>query len=373
MINWNVVPMWFGNNFPFTLFTEMEWIGKLAYMYNYLDEKVTGIESDISTINETLSNHTTRIENLEVITDALPTTYLTIADASNTYLSKTDASSTYLSKADASSTYLSKNDAEELYVPLNSYSELWLDYTRFKNSVNTNSAVYFTSLNALSDFTTTISADHIDISNITLDSGFDFLEITAIDDTYGYEVTTTIPITDVTITRSSSGIVYKSNAPAECVRMVVTLTNANTLTIRIYNPSSVVDGTASADNAEISFVNLTYYTNGTYDPTTDEKVELYNKADANGDGVVDSSDAAIILSYYAASQADKETYPQTDAGFTRWYNNKYGTTGDKTLPDVNGNGVADSSDSALILKYYAYIQGSGEENNYTTFWNFING
>lgn len=353
MINWNVVPMWWGSNPPYTLFTEMEWIGKLAYMYNYLDEKVTKIETDISTINDTLENHTTRIENLEVITDALPTTYLTIADAQDTYLSKADA--------------------KELYVPLDSYSELWLDYTRFKNSVNTDSAVYFVSLNALSDFTTTISADHIDISNITLDSGFDFLEIKCIDDTYGYEVTTTIPITDATITRTSSGMLYKSNAPAECVRMIVTLTNANTLTIRIYNPSSVVDGTASADNAEISFVNLTYYKNGTYNPTTDEKVELYNKADCNGDGVVDSSDAAIILSYYAASQADKETYPQTDVGFTRWYNEKYGTTGDNVLPDVNDDRVADSSDASLILKYYAYIQGSGEENNYTTFWNFING
>lgn len=353
MINWNVVPMWFGNNFPFTLFTEMEWIGKLAYMYNYLDEKVTEIETDISTIHNTLDNHTTRIENLEVITDALPTTYLTIADARDTYLSKTDA--------------------EKLYVPIDSYSELWLDYTRFKNSVNTESAVYFRSLNALSDFTTTISADHIDISGITLGSGFDFLDVKCIDDTYGYEVTATIPITDITITRSSSGVLYKANAPAECVRMVVTLTNANTLTIRIYNPSSIVDGTVSADNAEISFVNLTYYKNGTYNPTTDEKVELYNKADVNGDGTVDSSDAAIILSFYSASQADKKTYPQTDAGFTRWYNDKYSTTGDKTLPDVNGDGVADSSDASLILKYYAYIQGSGEENNYTTFWNFING
>lgn len=353
MINWNVVPMWFGNSVPYTLFTEMEWIGKLAYMYNYLDEKVTDIETDISTINDTLDNHTTRIEDIETITDALPTTYLTIADAS--------------------STYLSKADAEELYVPLDSYSELWLDYTHFKNSVNTDSAVYFISLNALTDFTTTISSTYIDISDIILESGFDFVEIKCIDDTYGYEVTTTIPITDVNITRTSSGIMYRSDDPAECVRMVVTLTNTNTLTIRVYNPTSIVDGSASEDSPEISFVNLTYYKDGTYNPTTDEKTALYSKADVNGNGVVDSTDAAIILAFYSASQADKETYPQTDAGFTLWYNTKYGTTGDKTLPDINGDGIADSSDTSLILKYYAYIQGSGEDNNYTTFWNFING
>lgn len=352
MINWNVVPMWFGNNFPYTLFTEMEWIGKLAYMYNYLDEKVTKIETDISTINDVLENHTTRIENLEVITDALPTTYLTIADAQDTYLSKADA--------------------EELYVPLDSYSELWLDYTHFKNSVNTDSAVYFISLNALTDFTTTISSTYIDISDITLESGFDFVTIQCIDDTNGYNIDVTIPITDVTITRGNSAIVYKSDDIADSVTMVVTLNN-NLLSIRVYNLAPITTGVRGDISPEIDYINLTYYKDGDYKPTDNDKVVLYNKADVNGNGIVDSSDAAIILSYYAASQADKETYPQTDEGFTRWYNNKYGTTGDKTLPDINGDGIADSSDTSLILKYYAYIQGSGEENNYTTFWNFING
>lgn len=352
MINWNVVPMWFGNSVPFTLFTEMEWIGKLAYMYNYLDEKVTGIESDISTINDTLDNHTTRIENIEVITDALPTTYLTIADAQDTYISKVDA--------------------EELYVPLDSYSELWLDYTHFKNSVNTDSAVYFISLNALTDFTTTISSTYIDISDISIDTTYDFLTIQCIDDTNGYNVDVTIPLTDVAITRGNSAIVYKANDVANIVTMVVTLNN-NLLSIRVYNLAPITTGVRGDISPEIDYINLTYYKDGDYKPTDNEKVELYNKADVNGNGVVDSSDAAIILSYYSASQADKETYPQTDAGFTRWYNDKYGTTGDKVLPDINGDGVADSSDASLINKYYAYIQSSEEDNNYTTFWNFING
>lgn len=352
MINWNVVPMWWGDNPPYTLFTEMEWIGKLAYMYNYLDEKVTGIETDISTINDTLDNHTTRIEDIEVVVDALPTTYLTIADAQDTYLSK--------------------SDAEDLYVPLDSYSELWLDYTHFKNSVNTDSAVYFISLNALTDFTTTISSTYIDISDISIDTTFDFLTIQCVDDTNGYNVDVTIPITDVTITRSNSAIVYKSNDIADSVTMVVTLNN-NLLSIRVYNLAPITTGVRGDISPEIDYINLTYYKDGDYKPTDNDKVVLYNKADCNGNGIVDSSDAAIILSYYSASQADKETYPQTDAGFTLWYNTKYGTTGDKVLPDINGDGVADSSDAVLISKYYAYIQGSGEENNYTTFWNFING
>lgn len=353
MINWNVVPMWWGDNPPYTLFTEMEWIGKLAYQYNYMDTRVSTLETDVGNIQDTLSNHTTRIVNLETITDALPTTYLTIADAL--------------------STYLSKNDAMEKYVSMSDYSDLWLDYNRFKNSVNTDTAVYFESLNALNDYTTTISSSYIDISSITLKSGFDFVSIQAIDHINGYKLDITIPITDITTTRTISTIKANSNAESDIVTMVVTLTNSNSLTIRVYNPAPVTTGIYGSDEPEIDYINLIYYKEGTYDPTTDDKQTLYQRADTNGDNRVDTSDSAIINSFYVDHQSHPDLYPQSDAGFTAWYNTKYSSTGDKLLPDINGDGVADTSDSAIINKYYTYIQGSGEENNYTTFWNFING
>ena len=48
MINWNVVPMWWGESLPYTLFTEMEWIGKLSYMCNDLNTRLTTAEAAIS-------------------------------------------------------------------------------------------------------------------------------------------------------------------------------------------------------------------------------------------------------------------------------------------------------------------------------------
>lgn len=54
MINWNVVPMWWGESLPYTLFTEMEWIGKLSYMCGDLDTRLTTAEGKIDDFGERL-------------------------------------------------------------------------------------------------------------------------------------------------------------------------------------------------------------------------------------------------------------------------------------------------------------------------------
>lgn len=54
MINWNVVPMWWGESLPYTLFTEMEWIGKLSYMCGDLDTRLTTAEGKIDDFSERL-------------------------------------------------------------------------------------------------------------------------------------------------------------------------------------------------------------------------------------------------------------------------------------------------------------------------------
>ena len=63
--------------------------------------------------------------------------------------------------------------------------------------------------------------------------------------------------------------------------------------------------------------------------------------DINGDKLVDSSDAALILAEYARTQSVKA------GNFT---------TEQKEVADYNGDGSIDSSDSALILKAYASKQ-----------------
>ena len=54
MINWNVVPMWWGESLPYTLFTEMEWIGKLSYMCNDFATRLVTAEEKIDDFGERL-------------------------------------------------------------------------------------------------------------------------------------------------------------------------------------------------------------------------------------------------------------------------------------------------------------------------------
>ena len=61
MINWNIVPMlWSSPQYPYILFTEMEWIGKLSYMVTDLDSRVTENTT-------TLTDHGNRLNNIETV------------------------------------------------------------------------------------------------------------------------------------------------------------------------------------------------------------------------------------------------------------------------------------------------------------------
>lgn len=61
MINWNIIPMlWGSSDYPYILFTEMEWIGKLSYM-------VTDLDSRVTENTNTLTAHEIRIGNIETV------------------------------------------------------------------------------------------------------------------------------------------------------------------------------------------------------------------------------------------------------------------------------------------------------------------
>lgn len=360
MINWNVVPMWWGDNPPYTLFTEMEWIGKLAYMYNYMDTRVSTLETDVDSIQDTLSNHTTRIVNLETITDALPTTYLTIADAQDTYLSK--------------------DDAMDLYVPMDTYTDLWLDYTHFKNSVNTNSETY-TKVYSVFDIDVDEYSNRIEFS-VPLISGYDFIEMSVYDGNNNITLNTFIGAL-ANDSRTETKLKCIGATSTKCIQysaiFAVDYTNS-TINITINYPSEYdpVNGTLTIlSNSYMPILNYfkcTYIKKPTYAPTEDDKTTLYHRANVTGSGEISSSDGAIVNEFYAAHQANPSVYPQTDVGFTAWYTAKYShapTYG--LLPDVNGDGVADSSDAALILSFYAEVQAGNYTNNINGFWRFING
>ena len=73
-------------------------------------------------------------------------------------------------------------------------------------------------------------------------------------------------------------------------------------------------------------------------------VPRINKGDVNGDGSVDSSDAAVVLVDYALISTGKSS-ALTDA--------------QRSAADIDGNGKIDSSDAALILRFYSYLSTGG--------------
>lgn len=71
----------------------------------------------------------------------------------------------------------------------------------------------------------------------------------------------------------------------------------------------------------------------------------YSMGDVNGDNVVDSADASLVMAEYARSST------AAASGFS---------SAQKTVADVNGDEIIDSSDASSILAYYSYVSTGGK-------------
>jgi len=117
--------------------------------------------------------------------------------------------------------------------------------------------------------------------------------------------------------------------------------------------------TAPSDPDSISLDEWGSITYGTYDSSSKEFLpelksitiqvgDPYVLGDVNQDGVIDSSDASVVLSAYA-SFSSGDGYKLTDTQIK--------------CADVNHDGVIDSSDSSRILEYYAK-HSSGKDDSF---------
>lgn len=343
MINWNVVPFSFANPYPYTLWTPMEWIGKHSYMLSDIDTRVTTAETNISSIQDTL--------------DTLPTTYATI---------------NYVDTQDDAI----KQDLLDNYVPMDAYNALYLDYNRFKNSINKESKSVITSVEV---------PEYIDTENarqyrFTALTDYDYITV-QFNSNLNYSAVLTIKLDgddvcnhNIFVVPLVVGEVHTNTYQATLGYIPATNEVIISMT-HIYNYDGATNEVTETNVFDtINSITATYFSNPTYTPTEDEKTTLFHRANATGSGEISSSDSAIVKEFYAAHQARPSTYPQSDAGFAAWYTAKYGSAPTYgLLPDVNGDEVADSSDGALILKFYAEVQAGNYTNDINDFWRFING
>lgn len=76
----------------------------------------------------------------------------------------------------------------------------------------------------------------------------------------------------------------------------------------------------------------------------ESSVPRLNKGDINGDGTVDSSDAAVVLIDYSLTSTGKGS-ALTDA--------------QKSAADIDKDGKIDASDASFILRFYSYVSTGG--------------
>lgn len=343
MINWNVVPFSFANPYPYTLWTPMEWIGKHSYMLSDIDTRVTTAETNISSIQDTL--------------DTLPTTYATI---------------NYVDTQDDNI----KQDLLDNYVPMDTYNALYLDYNRFKNSINKESKSVITSVE-VPEYIDTANARQYRFTALT---DYDYITV-QFNSNLNYSAVLTIKLDGSDVCNHNVFVVplivgeVHTNAYTATLGYIPATNEVIISMTHIYNYDGATNEVTETNVFDtINSITATYFSNPTYTPTEDEKTTLFHRANVTGSGEISSSDGAIVKEFYAAHQASPSTYPQSDAGFTAWYTAKYGSAPTYgLLPDVNGDGVADSSDAALILSFYAEVQAGNYTNNINDFWRFING
>lgn len=80
--------------------------------------------------------------------------------------------------------------------------------------------------------------------------------------------------------------------------------------------------------------------------------------DANGDGVLDSEDAALIMSFSAAAGAGE--YGNSAEGWNAF--TAANGLPESVYPDANGDGAADAVDASLILAFSAEVGAGNYEN-----------
>ena len=327
MLNWNIVPMTFSNRYPNLLWTEIEWIGKLAYMIDDHENRITDLTNRVTKLETVATKFETRITALEkynndvvkpFFENTLPT-LVTIDYLTNNYYTKTVLDE----KFNRQLSYISENSR---------------NIESLKNQIKTNTNVMYLNYNVP---TPTVS-DNINTYTISLKPDFDTVNINIVFSD-NYNISVFIPTQPISKTFISNG------------NDVIISVTAKNITIAI--PTSIM----------ISTIDAVYYT-GVVEPTTDEKTKLFNSADINSDGVINTIDVSAINTFYAQSLTDTG-YPNTPTGFNEWHNKTYGTYAE--FPDMNGDGVVNSVDASILQNFYVRTLTGEFENTVDGFWDYM--
>lgn len=353
MINWPIIPMVYNDSF-----TYMEWLGKLSYIADNHETRINEAEKDIVDIKEDIAAQNERIGSLEgwrtntvdpFITDTINTltdygTRIGAAEGEITGLKgRMDTAEDDIDALESNlvAETAARNNADiGLDQKINEVNSTAIQALDKANRIsialeNEGTIRYF----YVSGPYTPDASGYVEFDLPDTDWGT--IDVRARIDDSGYEEKR------YTITANDSSITFKDGA-------VVEFTD-NTKTAINFKPAA---GT---------IVRLDYvlYKAALDEPSQDEKdIEFYDAMDANGDGIIDASDATLVLSYYGAASAGLIPPEYTgQASWRYWANLKNTEAGSQLVnpdafPDFNEDGGVDGSDATNLLGYYGWISST---------------
>lgn len=349
MINWNTIPMVYNDSF-----TYMEWLGKLTYIADNHETRIDGCEKDIIDLATKINNHETRIVDLEnwrsntvnpFIVDMTIWKNGTVdpfIENTNKRMTDMEADIAQTKKDLVSEVSERRNADDAINKKLREVETVANQANTKVNRIdldlqNIGKIRYFidTATVSQADGNTSLSVVLPDEDWATIDVRFGITINSKIQE-FRLSYVKSAETTQIQLTQNGIDFSLKYEASTRTI-------------------TATAMGTTIAAASIYRFDYILYKGALTQAAQDQADVDFYNSMDANGDGVVNSSDASDILGYYADVLAGKIPEGLSGKEAWTWYcQNVKRYLNPDAFPDFDGDGIVNSSDASSILSYYAY-------------------
>lgn len=349
MINWNTIPMTYNDSF-----TYMEWLGKLTYIADNHETRIDGCEKDIIDLATKINNHETRIVDLEdwrrntvspFIVDMTIWKNGTVDPfITNTTKKMIDMEADIIqTKKDLISEGSERRNADDAINKKIKEVETIANQASTKaNRIdldlqNVGKIRYFidTATVSQADGNTSLSVVLPDEDWATIDVRFGITINSKIQE-FRLSYVKSAEMTQIQLTQNGIDFLLKYEASTRTI-------------------TATAMSTTIAAASVYRFDYILYKGALTQAAQDQADIDFYNNMDANGDGVVNASDASDILGYYADVLAGKIPEGLSGKEAWTWYCQNVKTyLNPNAFPDFDGDGRINSSDASSILSYYAY-------------------
>lgn len=394
IINWNTVPMTYNDSW-----TYLEMLGKCVTQIKInaskiaenaaaiaeLDTRVDGIEARVDFLEENMVTREQMDNAIQAAKDDIAEDIEDAIDDLEDWCNDRFLTSSAL-EGYATETYVinSIGDALEYYYTIGDMNDI-LDVirastvkkTEYDEQVNT----ILSDINSLSmrlNYDGTCKLRVIDLTDVSQAVITDNVAVLTIPDTNytAVQLNVSYTVADVSNTYEKNISLFVNRGTTGKDFVVYSMQLGGAITVADNNGEITVTIAKPSGTEVVTYVaaSTVVYT-AAVEPSAAKKQEWFRKADANGDGMIDSRDASIILGYYAALSSGQAE--GGDAGFRTYCENHTNDEGEPApivtsdgqyiYPDANLDGKCNAVDASYVLTFYTEVQ-TGHYNGNAEGW-----